>query len=172
MWQYTLPRQFGIILEKNCDRHERSGIAVQWYGHLNEDGLVKLLWHFQPRAQKQMSSLRNQKRTYSDVILRWIPTVHGLISIIKQEVKVLYSTLARSSISIFSPRYKRCVALIHCICKSGDTVICYMTEQNPANLYIYFKSGIQCDTGWKPAEVDILTFLLYHPLESRLVSDR
>ena len=27
-----LPRRFEIILEKLCDRHERSGIAVQWNG--------------------------------------------------------------------------------------------------------------------------------------------
>ena len=26
----SLPRRFGIFLEKICDRHERSGIAVQW----------------------------------------------------------------------------------------------------------------------------------------------
>ena len=30
--QSTLPRRFGIILEKIIDRHERSGIAVQWNG--------------------------------------------------------------------------------------------------------------------------------------------
>ena len=30
MWLSTLPRRFGIILEKILDRHERSGIAVQW----------------------------------------------------------------------------------------------------------------------------------------------
>ena len=28
----TLPRQFGIILEKILNRHKRSGIAVQWKG--------------------------------------------------------------------------------------------------------------------------------------------
>ena len=28
----TLPRRFGIILEKILDRHERSGIAAQWNG--------------------------------------------------------------------------------------------------------------------------------------------
>ena len=32
MWQSTLPRRFGIILEKILDRHERSGITVQWNG--------------------------------------------------------------------------------------------------------------------------------------------
>ena len=32
MWLSTLPRRFGIILEKILDRHERSGIAVQWNG--------------------------------------------------------------------------------------------------------------------------------------------
>ena len=32
MWQSTLPRRFGIILEKILDRHERSGIAVRWNG--------------------------------------------------------------------------------------------------------------------------------------------
>ena len=32
VWLSTLPRQFGIILEKICDRHERSGITVQWNG--------------------------------------------------------------------------------------------------------------------------------------------
>ena len=32
MWQSALPRRFGIILEKILDRHERSGIAVQWNG--------------------------------------------------------------------------------------------------------------------------------------------
>ena len=30
MWLSTLPRRFGIILEKILDRYERSGIAVQW----------------------------------------------------------------------------------------------------------------------------------------------
>ena len=30
VWLSTLPRRFGIILEKILDRHERSGIAVQW----------------------------------------------------------------------------------------------------------------------------------------------
>ena len=30
MWLSTLPRRFGIILEKILDRHNRSGIAVQW----------------------------------------------------------------------------------------------------------------------------------------------
>ena len=32
VWLSTLPRRFGIILEKILDRHERSGIAVQWNG--------------------------------------------------------------------------------------------------------------------------------------------
>ena len=32
MWLPTLPRRFGIFLEKIVDRHERSGIAVQWNG--------------------------------------------------------------------------------------------------------------------------------------------
>ena len=32
MCQPTLPRRFRIILEKILDRHERSGIAVQWNG--------------------------------------------------------------------------------------------------------------------------------------------
>ena len=32
VWLSTLPRRFGIFLEKICDRHERSGIAVQWNG--------------------------------------------------------------------------------------------------------------------------------------------
>ena len=39
VWLSTLPRRFGIFLEKICDRHERSGIAVQWNGggglHMN-----------------------------------------------------------------------------------------------------------------------------------------
>ena len=33
----TLPRRFGKILEKIRDRHERSGIAIQW----NRWGLIK-----------------------------------------------------------------------------------------------------------------------------------
>ena len=32
VWQSTLPRRFGIILEKILDRQERSGIAVQLNG--------------------------------------------------------------------------------------------------------------------------------------------
>ena len=31
-WLSTLPRRLGIIFEKILDRHERSGIAVQWNG--------------------------------------------------------------------------------------------------------------------------------------------
>ena len=34
VWLSTLLRRFGIILEKILDRHERSGIAVQWNGGL------------------------------------------------------------------------------------------------------------------------------------------
>ena len=30
VWLSTLPRRFGVILEKILARHERSGIAVQW----------------------------------------------------------------------------------------------------------------------------------------------
>ena len=32
MWLSTLPRRFVKILDKILDRHERSGIAVQWNG--------------------------------------------------------------------------------------------------------------------------------------------
>ena len=34
VWQSTLPRRFGIILEKILDRHEYSRIAAQWKGGL------------------------------------------------------------------------------------------------------------------------------------------
>ena len=32
VWLFKLPRRFGIMLEKFRDRHDRSGIAVQWNG--------------------------------------------------------------------------------------------------------------------------------------------
>ena len=32
VWLSTLPRRFGIILEKILDRHERSGIVIRWNG--------------------------------------------------------------------------------------------------------------------------------------------
>ena len=38
----TLPRRFGIILEKILDRHERSGIAVQWNGGITGLSFVLL----------------------------------------------------------------------------------------------------------------------------------
>ena len=37
MWLSTLPQRFGRILEKILDRHERSGMAVQWNGGLRFD---------------------------------------------------------------------------------------------------------------------------------------
>ena len=43
VWQSTLPRGFGIILEKILDRHERSGIAVQLEGGGGGGGGVKRL---------------------------------------------------------------------------------------------------------------------------------
>ena len=40
VWLSKLPRRFGIILEKILDRHERSGIAVQWNGGVMEQKFV------------------------------------------------------------------------------------------------------------------------------------
>ena len=48
MWLSTLPRRFGILLIIR-DRHERSGIVVQWNrggGGLNKDANVMLLQAF------------------------------------------------------------------------------------------------------------------------------
>ena len=43
MWLSTLPRRFGIILEKILDRHERSGIAVQWNGGFTSESDIDIV---------------------------------------------------------------------------------------------------------------------------------
>ena len=48
MWLSTLPRRFGIILEKILDRHERSGIAVQWNGGGGGGGSQTEILLFEP----------------------------------------------------------------------------------------------------------------------------
>ena len=42
VWLSTLQRRFGIIIEKFCDRHEHSGIAVQWNAGLKGNVTISL----------------------------------------------------------------------------------------------------------------------------------
>ena len=57
MWLSTLPLRFRIILEKSLDRHERSGIAVQWNNNMKHNNT--LLFGLMLSAQvKQFLSCR------------------------------------------------------------------------------------------------------------------
>ena len=62
----TLPRRFGIILEKILDRHERSRIVVQWNGglltYVIENGRRFLKYENRQYQRFQLSALDQTTR--------------------------------------------------------------------------------------------------------------